>query len=121
MNMGINKTSYGNRKTILISQDSFHVALPVKLSGTASATIKAGQPLVGDLGSRLSVEFTAGTESATGVLLHDVVLDSNGKGNGTIVIAGCIDKLKLDSDVVTALETAKASLTNIIVVEGSAI
>lgn len=122
MEMGITKKSYGNRKTILISQDSYHVSLPIKLSGTAGATIKAGQPLVGDLASRLSVEFTAGTENASGILLHDVVLDSNGKANGTIVIAGCIDKLKLESDVVSALTSAKSSgLDNIIVVEGSAI
>lgn len=119
MKMGINKTSYGNRKTILISQDSYHVALPVKLSGSAGATLKAGQPLVGDLASRLSVEFTAGTTNATGVLLHEVTLDSNGKGNGTIVIVGCIDKLKLDSTIATAIATA--DIDGIKLVEGSAI
>jgi len=119
MEMGINKTSYGNRKTILISQDSYHVSLPVKLSGSANATLKAGQPLVGDLASRLSVEFTAGTSSATGILLHEVKLDSNGKGNGTIVIVGCIDKLKLDSSV--ASDIATANIDGIKLVEGSAI
>lgn len=121
MEMGIHKTTYGNRKTILIGQDSFYIALPVTISGTANATIKAGEPLVGDLTKRTSTNFTVGTESASGVLLHDVVLDSKGKGNGTIVIAGCIDEKKLDSDVVTNIEAAKASLKNIIVVEGSAI
>lgn len=122
MKMGINKSSYGNRKTILIGQDSFHIALPAKLTGTAGATLKAGQPLAGDIESRLSEEFSASTSDATCVLLHDVVLDSDGKGNGTIVIAGCIDKLKLDSDIQTAIATAKASgLDNIIVTEGSAI
>lgn len=119
MEMTMNKKTYGNRKTILIGQDSYHIALPVKLSGTASSTLKAGQPLVGNLASRLSVEFTAGTTNASGVLLHDVVLDSNGKGNGTIVVAGCIDKLKLDSDMVTAITTA--AIDNIIITEGSAI
>ena len=115
----IQKTVYGNRKTILISQDSFHVALPVKISGSANTTIKAGEPLVGDVASRLSVEFTAGTEGATGLLLHDVVLDAKGKGNGTIVLAGCIDKLKLESDVLAKVESAK--IANIIITEGSAI
>lgn len=115
----IETKTYGNRKSILISQDSFHVALPVKVSGTANATLKAGQPLVGNIANRLSVEFTAGTENATGLLLHEVVLDKNGKGNGTIVIAGCIDKLKLDSDIVTAITTA--DIDNIIITEGSAI
>lgn len=115
----IQKTVYGNRKTILISQDSFHVALPVKVSGTANAVIKAGEPLVGDVASRLSVEFKAGTEGATGLLLHDVVLDANGKGNGTIVLAGCIDKLKLESDVLAKVKSAE--IANIIITEGSAI
>ena len=115
----IQSTVYGNRKTILIGQDSFHIALPVKLSGSANATIKAGEPLVGDVASRLSVEFTAGTSGATGLLLHDVVLDAKGKGNGTIVLAGCIDKLKLDSDVLARVEGVE--IANIIVTEGSAI
>lgn len=115
----IQSTVYGNRKTILIGQDSFHIALPVKLSGSANATIKAGEPLVGNVASRLSVEFKAGTEGATGLLLHDVVLDAKGKGNGTIVLAGCIDKLKLDSDVLTRVEGVE--IANIIITEGSAI
>ena len=119
MEMGIFKTTYGNRKTILIGQDSYYIALPVKLSGSANATIKAGQPLEGDLTSRRSTEFTAGTSSSTGVLLHEVKLDSNGKGNGTIVIVGCIDKLKVDSDIATAIATA--NISGIKLVEGSAI
>lgn len=119
MEMGINKKSYGNRKTILIGQDSYYIALPVKLTGSASATLKAGQPLVGDLASRLTTEFEAGTSSATGVLLHEVTLDSKGKGNGTIVIVGCIDKLKVDSSIATAI--ASANIDGIKLVEGSAI
>lgn len=115
----IETKTYGNRKTILISQDSYHVALPVKLSGDANATLKAGQPLAGDLASRLSTEFTASTSSSTGVLLHEVKLDANGKGNGTIVIVGCIDKLKVDSSIATAI--ASANVDGIKLVEGSAI
>ena len=41
MDMSLKKTTYGNRKTILIGQDSYYIALPVKLSGTANATLKA--------------------------------------------------------------------------------
>lgn len=119
MEMGINKKSYGNRKTILIGQDSYYIALPVKLTGDANAVLKAGQPLAGDLASRLSTEFTASTSSSTGVLLHEVTLDSKGKGNGTIVIVGCIDKLKVDSSIATAI--ASANINGIILVEGSAI
>ena len=119
MEMGIFKTTYGNRKTILIGQDSYYIALPVKLTGDANATIKAGQPLAGDLASRRSTEFTASTSSSTGVLLHEVKLDSKGKGNGTIVIVGCIDKLKVDSDIATAIATA--AIDGIKLVEGSEI
>jgi hypothetical protein len=112
---------YGkNQKQILIGQDSFYIGLPIVLSGSANATIYAGQPLTGDIEDR-DTAFTASTSSAKGVLLHDVVLDSDGKGNGTLVLAGCVDLLKLEDNVVTAIETAKADLPRIIFVKGSAI
>lgn len=117
----IKTTVYGNRKTILIGQDSFHIALPVMLTGTANATIKAGEVLTGDLEKRITTEFSASTSEPVGLLLHEVVLDENGKGNGTIVVAGCIDKLKLDEDVVANIDSAKENLPNIIITEGSAI
>lgn len=119
MDMSFKKTSYGNRKFILIGQDSYYIALPVKLSGSANATIKAGQPLVGTLASRLTQEFTAGTSGAVGISLHDEVLDANGKGNGTLLVAGCVDKLKIDDDMVTAI--GSANLDRIILTEGSEI
>ena len=97
--------TYGVRKTILIGQESYYIALPVKVSGTANTVIKAGQPLVGDLTDR-DTAFTAGTSSAVGMNLHDVKLDANGKGNATLVIAGCVDLLKLDPTVASALKTA---------------
>ena len=119
MDMSLKKTEYGNRKFILIGQDSYYIALPVKLSGSANGTIKAGQPLEGSLATRLSTEFTAGTSSAVGILLHEVKLDANGKGNGTILVVGCVDKLKLDADMVTAI--GSANLDKIVLTEGSAI
>ena len=115
----IEQKSYMTRKTILIGQDSFYIALPIKVSGSANTTVKAGEPLTGNVATRLTTEFTAGTEGAVGLLLHDVVLDASGKGNGTIVLAGCIDKLKLASDVLAKVESAK--IANIIITEGSAI
>lgn len=117
-NMVVKTGEYGVRKTILIGQESFYIALPVLVSGSANAVIKAGQPLVGDLEDR-DTAFTAGTSNAKGVNLHDVKLDADGKGNATIVIAGCIDLLKLDSTVATALKSA--AIPNIILVKGSAI
>ena len=111
---------YGNRKTILIGQESFYIALPCILSGSANAVIKAGEPLTGDIKDR-DTGFTVSTSSPVGVNLHEVKLNASGKGNGTIVLAGCIDELKLDSAVATRLETAASDLKNIIVVKGSAI
>lgn len=115
----IQKTVYGNRKTILIGQDSFYIALPIKVSGSANATVKAGEPLTGDVATRLTTEFKAGTDDAVGLLLHEVKLDKHGKGNGTLVVAGCIDKLKLESDVLAKVESV--DIPNIIITEGGAI
>lgn len=117
----VEKTVYGNVKNILIGQASYYIALPIKVSGSASTTIKAGEPLTGNLETRLSTEFTASTSGAVGLLLHDVTLDKSGKGNGTILIAGCIDKLKIDSGVMSNITTAKGDLKNIIITEGSKI
>lgn len=109
---------FGTRKTIMIGQDSYYLAMPCKLSGEANAVIKAGQPLVGDIADR-ETAFTAGTSSAVGMNLHEVKLDADGKGNGTIVIRGCVDKLKLEASIATAL--ASANIAGIVIVEGSAI
>lgn len=117
-NMVTKVGEYGTRKTILIGQESYYLALPVVVSGSANATIKAGQPLVGDLEDR-DTAYTAGTSDAVGVNLHDVVLDADGKGNATLVIRGCIDLLKLDSAVATAIKTA--NIDGIVLVKGSAI
>lgn len=117
----VEKTTFGNVKNILIGQASYYIALPVKLTGSSNTTIKAGEPLAGDLETRLSSEFSASTSGAVGLLLHEVTLDKSGKGNGTILVAGCIDKLKIDSAVMGNITTAKADLKNIIITEGSKI
>lgn len=110
----------GNQKQILIGQDSYYIGLPIVLSGSANATILAGEPLTGDIEVR-DTAFTASTSSAKGILLHDVKLDADGKGNGTLVLAGCVDLLKLDSTVVSHISSAKSDLPRIIFVKGSAI
>jgi len=109
---------YAVRKTVLIGQESYYLAVPVKLSGSANAVLKAGQPLAGDLQDR-DTAFTASTSNAKGLLLHEVKLDAAGKGNGTIVIRGCFDAKKLDASIVSAIATA--NIDGIVVVEGSAI
>ena len=116
----VKSVSFGkNPKQILIGQDSYYIALPVVLSGSANATIYAGQPLAGDITAR-DTAFTATSSSAKGILLHDVKLDADGKGNGTLVLAACVDLLKLEDDVQTAIASA-SGLDRIIFVKGSAI
>ena len=122
----IKTTDYSkNQKQILIGQESYYIALPVVLSGTANSTLLAGQPLKGDITKR-DTAFTASTEdsstheyAANGILLHDVVLDSDGKGNGTLVLAACIDLLKLDASIQTILGKV-TGVDRIIFVKGSA-
>lgn len=110
--------TYNTRKTIMIGQESYYIALPVKITGTANATVKAGEPLIGDLKDRATA-FTVGTTDAVGINLHEVKLDANGKGNATCVIVGCVDIKKVDSSVATNIATA--AIPSIIAVEGSAI
>lgn len=109
---------YGkNQKQILIGQDSYFISLPAIISGTAGEKMFAGQPLAGDITDR-DTGFTAGSE-AVGILLHDVVFDADGKANGTIVLAGCVDLLKLEESIQTAIAGA-TGLDRIIFVKGSA-
>lgn len=108
-----------NQKQILIAQDSYYVALPVIVSGTAGQKMFAGQPLSGDIKDR-DTGFTAASGEAQGILLHDVVFDADGKANGTLVLAGCVDLLKLENTIQTAIESA-TGLDRIIFVKGSAI
>lgn len=107
---------YGTRKTILIGQESYYVALPCIVKGEANSVIKAGEPLIGDITKR-DTGFEAGTSNAVGINLHDVKLDDAGKANGTIVFAGCVDLLKVDSTVAAHIKAA--AINNIIAVEGS--
>lgn len=115
----VKHTSYGkNQKQIMIGQDSYYIALPIVVNGSAGQTMFAGQPLSGDIADR-QAGFAAGAE-AVGILLHDVVFDADGKANGTIVLAGCVDLLKLESSVQEAIAGA-TGLDRIIFVKGSAI
>lgn len=107
-----------NQKQILIGQDSYFISLPVIVSGSANGVLKAGQPIAGDITDR-DTAFTAST-TANGILLHDVRLDADGNGNGTLVLAACVDLLKLEEDVQTAISNA-TGLDRIIFVKGSAV
>ena len=114
--------NYGTPKNILIGQESYYIALPIVVSGSANATLKAGSALTGDITARNTAFSVTTTNNVKGILLHDVVLDADGKGNGTLVLAGCIDMLKLDSAIQSALtSTIQSALPRIIFVKGSAI
>jgi hypothetical protein len=134
----IEKTNvYETRNTILIGQESYYIALPARVTNTDVAAVngkkilKAGTPLSGDITARgtamAKAKTTAGsggaasTSNAVAVLLHDVDVTA-GANNATILLAGCVDLLKLDASVVTLIDdAAKTALKNIIFVKGSAI
>ena len=123
------KETYGApEKHILIANDSYMVTLPgiIKATGVSAGTdgrkvVKAGTPVYGDIEKR-DTGFTVSAESGNpvAVVMHDVDVTA-GDENGTIVIAGCVDLLKLDDSVKTAVASVKANLPRIIFVEGSAI
>lgn len=117
-------------KHILIANDSYMVTLPaiIKATGVTAGSdgkkvIKAGTPLYGNIEKRDTGFTIAGAEGASpvAILMHDVDVTA-GDENGTIVLAGVVDLLKLESSVKTALTSAiKAAMPRIIFVEGSAI
>jgi len=121
-------TTYGApEKHILIANDSYMVTLGaiIKATGVEAGSdgrkvVKAGTPLYGNIEKRDAGFTISGEGNPTCILLHDVDVTA-GDENGTIVLAGCVDLLKLDDSVKTAVATAKAYLPRIIFVEGSAI
>lgn len=118
----VKSVSYSTPKNILIGQESYYIALPIVVSGSANATLKAGSALTGDITDRDTAFTVTSSSNVKGILLHDVVLDSDGKGNGTLVLAGCIDLLKLDAAIQSAItSTIVTALPRIIFVKGSAI
>ena len=124
-NMVKNET-YGVDKHILIANNSYMVTLPaiIKATGVTAGNdgkkiVKAGTPIYGNIEKR-DAGFTVSGETVVGVVLHDTDVTA-GDENGTIVLAGCVDLLKLDADVKTAVAGVKENLPRIIFVEGSAI
>ena len=129
----VTTTTYGApRKHILIANDSYMLTLSgiIKATGVTAGTdgkkiVKAGTPLYGDIEKRDTGFTISGADGATpvAVLFSDVDVTA-GDENGTIILAGCVDLLKLEASVKTALTSAiKTSLRGlgIIFVEGSAI
>lgn len=122
----ISQTLGGPEKHILIANNSYMVTLGARIANTGveagsdgKKIVKAGTPLYGNIEKR-DTAFTVSGDTPVAVLLHDVDVTA-GTENGTIVIAGCVDLLKLDDDVKTLVASAKSSLPRIIFVEGSAV
>jgi hypothetical protein len=129
----VNKETYGQLgKHILIANDSYMVTLPARVTNTGVVAdsdgkkiLRAGTPLAGNITKRdtafIKATTTEGVSNATAVLMHDVDV-TDGAENGTIILAGCVDLLKLDS-ATQALVTSDvvSALPRIIFVEGSAI
>ena len=126
----VSKETYGVEKHILIANNSYMATLPARVTNTGISAdsdgkkiIKAGTPLYGNIEKRDTAFTISGSEGATpsAIILHDVDVTA-GAENATIVLAGVVDLLKLESSVQTALTAAvKAALPRIIFVEGSAI
>lgn len=107
---GVTKTTAMTRNTILYDTNLFF-ALPVMIANTGVTAVdgkkivKAGTPLVGSLTNR-DTAFTVGAKDAAvvGIAEHDVDVTA-GTANGSLIIAGIIDEEKLDSSVITLLDT----------------
>ena len=123
----VKKQSFGGPdKQILIAEDSYKVTLGAVIAATGAVDVngkkilKAGTPVKGDLKARKTA-FVKEATTPNAILLHDVDVTA-GANNATILLAGCVDLLKLDASVVTLIDdAAKTALKNIIFVKGSAI
>lgn len=90
------------QKQILLADElAFRIGAIIGDTGVTATNgrkvVKAGTPLKGDLLER-NTAFVVSSADANVVLLHDVDV-TDGQANGTIVVGGYIDLLKLDDDV----------------------
>lgn len=120
--------SYGVDKHILIANNSYMVTLPAQVTNTGidadsngKKILKAGTPLAGDITKRGTAFTKTNGNTARAILLHDVDV-TDGANNATIILAGCVDLLKIDEttrELITS--NVKGAVPNIIFVEGSEI
>ncbi|MBQ0112822.1 MAG: hypothetical protein KBT03_06815 [Bacteroidales bacterium] len=118
--------SYANEKQILVAPElAFTIGCLVGNTGVAANAegkkiIKAGTPVGGttDVLTNRQTVLTKGAENAQGVVMHDVDV-TDGDGRATLVVSGYVDLYKLDSDVVTVVNSAKSALTKITFLNGS--
>lgn len=124
----VKETFGAPEKHILIANNSYMVTLGAQVTNTGVSAddegkkiLKAGTPLAGDITKRGTAFTKTNGSSAVAVLMHDVDVTA-GAENATIILAGCVDLLKLDT-ATKALVTSDvvSALPRIIFVEGSAI
>ena len=122
----VKSKNYSNEKQILIAPElAFTIGCLVGNTGVDADSngkkiIKAGTPVGGTtsvLTNRQTV-LTKGDSNAQGVVLHDVDV-TDGDGRATLVVAGYVDLYKLDSDVVSIVSDATATLSKITFLNGS--
>lgn len=124
----VQKESYNVDKHILIANNSYMVTLPAQVTNTGvdadsdgKKILKAGTPLAGDITKRDTAFTKTNGNTARAILMHDVDVTA-GANNATIILAGCVDLLKIDSttrELITS--NVKGAVPNIIFVEGSEI
>lgn len=126
-NKVVTETYGAPEKQILIGQDSYFNSLSavIKDTGVSADTngkkiVKAGTPLYGDIEDRDAGFAISGEGNPVGIILHDTDVTA-GDENGTIVLAGCVDLLKLETAVQSSISSVKSYLPRIIFVKGSAI
>lgn len=124
----VKKEEYGVEKHILIANNSYLVTLPALVSNSGvdadsdgRKILRAGTPLAGTITARGTAFTKTNGNTAKAILLHDVDV-TDGNGNATIILAGCVDKLKVDETTRALItENVVNALPRIIFVEGSAI
>ena len=111
---GITSTDYVSEKQILFCKEGYiGVSVVVGNTGVTAADgkkiIKAGTPLAGDLTARgtafKKATTTSGASDAVGIAYRDIDV-TDGNANATLMVKGCVDLNKLDSTVVTLIDTA---------------
>lgn len=124
----VSKETYGVEKHILIANNSYMVTLPAQVTNTGvdvdsdgKKILRAGTPVTGNIEKRGTAFTKTNGNTAKAILLHDVDV-TNGASNATIVLAGVVDLLKIDSTTAALITSdVKTALPRIIFVEGSAI
>ena len=105
----VKTTNYTNNIDISYGADSIFCTVPVTVK--AGTSLKAGSPIAGDGGTikdqTATVVILANGATAEGVLLHDVDA-TDGALAGTMVIAGILDKTKVEASIGVAVNAAVA-------------